>query len=58
MAVAGANESILVALKKRGTFTAAIDQGTTSSRFLIFDGSAVPLASHQVEFKQHYPHPG
>ncbi|KAI5789071.1 hypothetical protein EDC01DRAFT_717717 [Geopyxis carbonaria] len=44
--------------KKRGTFTAAIDQGTTSSRFLIFDGSGNPCASHQVEFEQLYPHSG
>jgi len=39
-------------------FTAAIDQGTTSSRFLIFDGSGTPQASHQVEFGQLYPHSG
>ncbi|KAI5859050.1 hypothetical protein BZA05DRAFT_440655 [Tricharina praecox] len=44
--------------KKRGVFTAAIDQGTTSSRFLIFDGSGTPTASHQVEFEQLYPHSG
>ena len=39
-------------------FVGAIDQGTTSSRFLIFDGTGVPVASHQIEFKQHYPHSG
>lgn len=52
------SSSTTTTTKKRGTFTAAIDQGTTSSRFLIFDDSAVPLASHQVEFEQHYPHSG
>ncbi|KAL7273137.1 Glycerol kinase [Rhizina undulata] len=44
--------------KKREVFTAAIDQGTTSSRFLIFDCSGSPRASHQVEFEQLYPHSG
>jgi glycerol kinase len=36
----------------------SIDNGTTSSRFLIFDAKGNPVASHQVEFKQMYPHPG
>jgi len=39
-------------------FIGAIDQGTTSSRFIIFDGVGVPVAMHQIEFKQHYPHSG
>ena len=43
---------------EREAFTAAIDQGTTSSRFLIFDGTGAPCASHQMEFEQHYPHSG
>lgn len=42
----------------RESFTAAIDQGTTSSRFLIFDGSGTPRASYQMEFEQLYPHSG
>lgn len=36
----------------------AIDQGTTSSRFLIFNRAGEPVASHQIEFKQIYPNPG
>jgi len=36
----------------------AIDQGTTSSRFLIFNRAGEPIASHQIEFKQIYPHSG
>jgi glycerol kinase len=36
----------------------AIDQGTTSTRFLIFNTHGEPVASHQVEFTQYYPHPG
>ena len=39
-------------------FVGSIDQGTTSSRFLIFDGTGTPVASHQIEFKQMYPHSG
>ncbi|KAL0425122.1 UNVERIFIED_CONTAM: Glycerol kinase [Sesamum radiatum] len=36
----------------------SIDQGTTSTRFIIYDRSARPLASHQVEFTQFYPQSG
>jgi glycerol kinase len=39
-------------------FVGSIDQGTTSSRFLIFNKSGDPIASHQIEFKQIYPQPG
>ncbi|KAJ5772987.1 Glycerol kinase [Penicillium paradoxum] len=40
------------------TFVGSIDQGTTSTRFLIFNREGEPVASHQVEFSQIYPHPG
>ncbi|KAJ9605605.1 Glycerol kinase [Cladophialophora chaetospira] len=40
------------------TFVGAIDNGTTSSRFLIFDRNGNPVAEHQIEFEQHYPHSG
>lgn len=36
----------------------ALDQGTTSSRCIIFDHSGAMLASAQKEFAQHYPKPG
>jgi glycerol kinase len=36
----------------------AIDQGTTSSRFLVFNRKGEPVASHQIEFKQIYPQSG
>jgi glycerol kinase len=36
----------------------ALDQGTTSSRAIIFDETGRPVASAQREFKQHYPQPG
>ncbi|KAF2089382.1 glycerol kinase [Saccharata proteae CBS 121410] len=39
-------------------FIGSIDQGTTSSRFLIFDGTGTPVASHQIEFTQIYPESG
>lgn len=40
------------------SFVGSIDQGTTSSRFLIFNKAGEPVASHQLEFKQIYPQPG
>ncbi|MEZ6045377.1 MAG: FGGY family carbohydrate kinase [Planctomycetaceae bacterium] len=36
----------------------ALDQGTTSSRAIIFDGEANPIAKGQREFRQIYPSPG
>lgn len=36
----------------------ALDQGTTSSRCIIFGHSGAMLASAQKEFAQHYPKPG
>ena len=39
-------------------FIGSVDQGTTSTRFIIFDGTGSPVASHQMEFRQMYPHPG
>ena len=36
----------------------AIDQGTTSSRAILFDAALRPVASAQEEFPQHYPRPG
>lgn len=36
----------------------ALDQGTTSSRAIIFDEKGVALGKGQVEFSQHFPQPG
>ncbi|MBP2229510.1 glycerol kinase [Azospirillum agricola] len=36
----------------------AIDQGTTSSRAILFDGRGTPLAEARREFPQHYPGDG
>ncbi|KAF6823841.1 glycerol kinase [Colletotrichum musicola] len=40
------------------SFVGAIDQGTTSTRFLIFNPHGEVIATHQLEFKQIYPNPG
>jgi glycerol kinase len=39
-------------------FVGAIDQGTTSTRFLVFDRSGRIVASAQKEHRQIYPQPG
>jgi len=36
----------------------AVDQGTTSSRAILFDAELNPVATAQEEFPQHYPQPG
>jgi glycerol kinase len=36
----------------------AIDQGTTSTRSIVFDADANPLCTERSEFEQHYPQPG
>jgi glycerol kinase len=36
----------------------AVDQGTTSTRAILFGEDLVPVASAQEEFAQHYPAPG
>jgi glycerol kinase len=40
------------------TYIAAIDQGTTSSRFIVFDRSGRIISSAQREHEQIYPQPG
>lgn len=40
------------------THIAVIDQGTTSTRSIVFDRDFVPVATAQQEFPQHFPHPG
>lgn len=40
------------------TFVGAIDQGTTSSRFLIFNQRGEVVVTQQSEFTQIYPEPG
>ena len=40
------------------TYIGALDQGTSSTRFMIFDADARVIASHQLEHKQILPNPG
>ncbi|WDE11375.1 glycerol kinase GlpK [Thalassomonas haliotis] len=40
------------------TYILSIDQGTTSSRAIIFDASGTIISSAQKEFKQYYPNNG
>ncbi len=40
------------------THVLAIDQGTTSTRAILFDRDAQPVATDQREFPQHYPKAG
>ena len=39
-------------------FVGAIDQGTTSTRFMVFNGEGMPIASRQLEHAQILPRPG
>ncbi|KAI5660462.1 hypothetical protein M9H77_29255 [Catharanthus roseus] len=45
-------------MSEEEVFIGSIDQGTTSTRFLIYDRSAKPIGSHQIEFTQFYPEAG
>lgn len=39
-------------------YVAAVDQGTTSTRFIIFDHAGQVVSLHQLEHQQIYPQPG
>ena len=39
-------------------YLGAVDQGTTSTRFIIFDQEGAIVASHQLEHTQIFPQPG
>ena len=39
-------------------YIVALDQGTTSSRAIVFNADSEPVGSAQREFTQHYPRPG
>ncbi|MBL4690699.1 MAG: glycerol kinase, partial [Rhodospirillales bacterium] len=40
------------------SFVLAIDQGTTSSRAILFDETQAPAAARQMEFEQYFPQSG
>ena len=44
--------------EKEEEFIGSVDQGTTSSRFIIFNAQGEPVASHQLEFNNIYPQSG
>ncbi len=39
-------------------FVGALDQGTSSTRFIVFDHEGNTVASHQLEHRQILPRPG
>lgn len=39
-------------------YVAAVDQGTTSTRVILFDSNGQPVCSHSLEHKTFRPHPG
>jgi glycerol kinase len=39
-------------------FIGAIAQGTTSTRFMVFDGAGRVIGTDQKEHRQYYPSPG
>jgi glycerol kinase len=41
-----------------GDFIGAVDQGTTSTRFIVFDHDGRPVAKHQLEHEQLLPRAG
>ncbi|PHH72433.1 hypothetical protein CDD82_5979 [Ophiocordyceps australis] len=43
---------------RRQFYVGSIDQGTTSTRFLIFNVAGEPVASHQMGFANSHPHSG
>ncbi|KAI3670460.1 hypothetical protein L1987_87795 [Smallanthus sonchifolius] len=45
-------------MSKSESFIGSIDQGTTSTRFIIYNKHAEPVGSHQVEFTQFCPKAG
>jgi len=45
-------------LKSLRNYIGAIDQGTTSTRFMVFDQAARVVAVAQKEHEQIYPRPG
>ena len=45
-------------MKNRKKFIVAIDQGTTSSRAILFNTAGTPIFKSQLELKQYFPKNG
>ena len=43
---------------KQGRYILSLDQGTTSSRAILFSGRGEIVGMGQKTFQQHYPQPG
>ncbi|KNC99544.1 glycerol kinase [Spizellomyces punctatus DAOM BR117] len=54
----GSTKSVQVEKKPPQTFVGAIDQGTSSSRFMVFNEKGAIVTMHQMEFEQIYPKAG
>lgn len=52
------NSTFFFLFIKMPKFIGSIDQGTTSTRFVIFDEQGSLITFHQIELEQHYPQPG
>jgi glycerol kinase len=45
-------------MRRETQYVAALDQGTTSARVIVFSDTTEPVASHQIDLNQIYPNPG
>ncbi|EFM10547.1 glycerol kinase [Paenibacillus curdlanolyticus YK9] len=45
-------------MERSRTYILALDQGTTSTRAILFDQQGTPIASAQMPVDCHFPHPG
>lgn len=44
-----------MSLETEASYILAIDQGTTSTRAIVFDANAIPIARHEIELRQIFP---
>src|SRR5262249_18017689 len=56
--VAGTSPAAPGGTKNMTRYVGAIDQGTTSTRFIVFDRAGETITSAQMEHRQIYPQPG
>lgn len=55
---AGEDKNDLDTHRQTKAFVASIDQGTSSSRCIVFDGEGAIKSEYQLEHEQFYPQPG
>jgi glycerol kinase len=53
-----ATAAVSLQVRAMPRYVLALDQGTTSSRAIVFDRQGRPRGSAQQEFTQHFPGPG